>query len=183
MTTIRFGGAPLTTNVRPPRTINRPPAAGTRLDVPSIYFWYVAGSVTSISAIVYAGGLDCARTPSTTMAPNAKPTSRPTMTVSRLFMGSSLDESRGRAHQFSLPSNGHGERPAAWGRSAPPCCSTPHRYGTRRAESSDLPDSRAGHQSRTYLALFQTNSSVTPAGVLGLVNLSSSVVSEVIMRF
>ncbi len=56
-------------------------------------------------------------------------------------------------------------------------------YGTRGAESSDLPDSRAGHQSRTYLALFQTNSSVTPAGVLGLVNLSSSVVSEVIMRF
>ena len=44
-------------------------------------------------------------------------------------------------------------------------------------------DGTAGHQSRTYLARFQTNSSVTPAAVLGLVNFSSSAVSEVIIRF
>ena len=83
-----------------------------------------------------------------------------------------------------LTANGHGERPAALGRSAlSKCVRRLIASGTRRAESSDLPDNRAGHQSRTYLALFQTNSSVTPAGVLGLVNLSSSVVSELIMRF
>jgi hypothetical protein len=67
--------------------------------------------------------------------------------------------------------------------SALPSCSTPHRIrqSPRRVEGSA--ESRAGHQSRTYLARFQTNSSVTPAGVLGLVNFSSSAVSEVIMRF
>ena len=40
-----------------------------------------------------------------------------------------------------------------------------------------------GHQSRTYLARFQTISSVSPDDVLGLVNFSSSAVSEVMIRF
>jgi hypothetical protein len=55
--------------------------------------------------------------------------------------------------------------------------------GNRRAGSRDLLISRAGHQSRTYLARFQTISSVSPDDVLGLVNFSSSAVSEVIIRF
>src|SRR4029453_214742 len=42
--------------------------------------------VSSISPIVYAGGLPCARTHSTVAAPNAKPASRAPMTISRLFM-------------------------------------------------------------------------------------------------
>ena len=56
-----------------------------------------------------------------------------------------------------------------------------------RTLGADLPAAPRGlahgHQSRTYLARFQTNSSVSPDDVLGLVNFSSSAVSEVMIRF
>ncbi len=62
------------------------------------------------------------------------------------------------------------------------------RHGTRIALRAPRVAERsangtAGRQSCTYLARFVTNSSVSPAAVLALVNFSSSAVSEVIMRF
>ncbi len=44
-------------------------------------------------------------------------------------------------------------------------------------------DRTAGRQSRTYLARFQSNSSIAPDVDAGLVNFSSSAVREVIIRF
>jgi hypothetical protein len=46
-----------------------------------------------------------------------------------------------------------------------------------------LPNARRARVTGDYFARFQTNSSVFPAGVLGLVNFSSSAVRVVMIRF